>query len=93
MGHLADAKVCDVEDDHAENRSVGAKRAEGRGRPAVSGRTPAARTCRAALAGAPPAETILAEALSALSSFANSRRRANRRPIDDRGSRQGADAP
>src|SRR5215472_2576496 len=61
----------DVEDDHADNRTVGAERAEGGARPAVAGDTPAAGAGQAALGRASLAEAVPAEARGVLLSLAD----------------------
>src|SRR5947209_19016285 len=70
----------DVEDDHAEDRSVGAERDKGRTRPAVTRCAPAAGIRRAALGGASAAETVLAAARITYSRLTNLCRRTNQRP-------------
>src|SRR5689334_21476729 len=76
-----DQCVCDVEEYHAENRSVGAEREAGRARPAVARRTPAAGICGAAPGGSPPAAAVAAAALPAASRIANLFRRADGEPV------------
>ena len=76
--------VSDVEDDHADNRTVGAERAEGGARPAVAGDPPAAGAGRAALGRASLAEAVPAEARGVLLSLADLCWCADGRPIDRR---------
>src|SRR5436190_10710535 len=78
-------RVCDVEEYHAENRSVGPERDPGRARPAIARRTPALGVCRAAPGRPLPAAAVAAAALPAASRLATLFRPANRRPIDEAG--------